>query len=211
MTLDEAEDYLGINYFSGGLGQNTACGAAETLTGATPSTPAASCEVQTPLSAIFSHSPHRDASKPTCYGDVLAKLLELMLTITSKLLSTFMQTLLWQYLSVLYDDEIKKFVPSDFIDLCCKGIHVLNKNGKDNILHYLAKGLGTPRADESGPRLPIDRMPFGLLSYNIRYFDLDAVKSKLILITSSGSPLCFQILDTNGFACREVQGLLVVL
>ena len=94
---------------------------------------------------------------------------------TSKFLSALMQTLFWQYLSALYGDEIKKFVPSDFVDLCCKGIHVLNKNGKDNILYYLAKGLGTPQADESGPRLPIDRMPFGLLSYNICYFALDAV------------------------------------
>ena len=66
-TLNEAEDDLGINYFSGGLGQNTACDAAEISTGATPSTPAASCEVQTPLSPIFSHSPLRDASKLTCY------------------------------------------------------------------------------------------------------------------------------------------------
>ena len=55
------------------------------------------------------------------------------------------------------------------------GIHVLIKSGKDNILYYLAKGLGTPRADESGPCLPIDRMPFGLLSYNICYFALDSV------------------------------------
>ena len=92
-TLDEAEDDLGINYFSGGLGQNTACDAAETSTGATPSTPAAPCEVQTPLSPIFSHSPHRDARKPTCYGDVVAKLLELMPTMTSKFLSDLMQTL----------------------------------------------------------------------------------------------------------------------
>ena len=174
-TLDEAEDDLGINYFLGGLGHNTACDGTQTSTGTSPSTPAASREVLTPLSPIFSHSPHRDASKPTCYGDVVAKLLELMSTMTSKFLSALMQTLFWQYLSALYDDEIKKFVPSDFVDLCCKGIHVLNKNGKDNILYYLAKGLGTPRADESGPRLPIDRMPFGLLSYNIRYFALDAV------------------------------------
>ena len=32
-TLDEAEDDLGINYFFGGLGQNTACDWAQTSTG----------------------------------------------------------------------------------------------------------------------------------------------------------------------------------
>lgn len=135
-SLDEAEDDLGMNSFSVGLGQHTACDAAQTSTGTTPSSPAPSCEFQTPLSPIFSHSPYRDVSKPTCYEDVVAKLIELMSTMTSKFLSALMQTLFWQYLSALYDDELKKFVPSDFIDLCCKGIHVLNKSGKDNILYY---------------------------------------------------------------------------
>lgn len=143
-TLDEAEDDPGINYFSGRLGQHTACDAAQTSTGTTPSSPAPSREFQTPLSPIFSHSPHRDVSKPTCYGDVVAKLIELMSTMTSTFLSALMQTLFCQYLSALYNDKLKKFVPSDFIDLCCRGIDVLNKSGKDNILYYLAKGLGTP-------------------------------------------------------------------
>ena len=149
-----------LNYFSGGQGQKTACDTAQTSTWTTPSTPAASHELQTPLSQIFSHSPYHDASKPICYGDVVANLLELMSTMTGKFLSALMQTLFWQYISALYDDEIKKFVPSDFIDLCCNGIHVLNKNGKEDILYYQAKGLRTPRADESGPCLPINRMPF---------------------------------------------------
>ena len=129
-TLDEAEDDLGINYFSGGLGQNTACYAAQTSTVTTPSSPAASHEFQSPLSLIFSHSPHCDASKPTCYGDVVAKLLELMLTMTSKFFSALMQTLFWQYLSALYYDELKKFVPSDFIDLCGNGNPCLDQKWK---------------------------------------------------------------------------------
>ena len=43
----------------------------------------------------------------------------------------------------------------------------------------LAKGLETPRGDGSGPRLLIDRMPFGLLCYNIRYFALDKINNTL--------------------------------
>ena len=41
---------------------------------------------------------------------------------------------------------------------------LISQNGKENIIYhmYLAKGLWTPRRDGSGPRLPIDRMPFGL-------------------------------------------------
>ena len=96
---------------------------------------------------------------------------------TVKLSSNVMQTLFWHYLSVHFSDVLKTFVPSDFIDLCCKGISVLHQNGKDNILYYLAKGLGTPRADKTGPRLPLNKMPFGLVSYNIRYFALDSVNN----------------------------------
>lgn len=76
---------------------------------------------------------------------------------------------------VFYDDEIKKFVLLDFVDFCCKGIYVLNKNGKDNILYYLVKGFGIFWVDESGFCLFIDRMLFGFLSYNICYFVLDVV------------------------------------
>ena len=53
----------------------------------------------------------------------------------------------------------------------------LHENGKQNIIYHLARGLGTQRADGSGPRLPIDRMPFGLLSYNIQYFSSDTVNN----------------------------------
>lgn len=48
---------------------------------------------------------------------------------------------------------------------------------RKKIIYYLAKGLGTPRSDGSGPRLAIDRMPFGLLSYNIRYFALEKINN----------------------------------
>ena len=173
--MEEAEDDLGINYFSGGLEQNAACETAQPAPGKTPSTPTASRECQTPLSPVFSDSPHYTSSEQTCYGDVVTKLLKLLSTMTGKFSSAVMQTLFWYYLFSQYGDVLKKFVPSDFVDLCCKGIHVLYQNEKDNILYYLAKGLGTSRADGTGPRLPIDRMPFGLLSYNIRYFALDYV------------------------------------
>ena len=67
------------------------------------------------------------------------------------------------------------FIPVLFLELCCKGINVLYQNGNENVIYYLAKGLGTPRRDGSGPRLPIDRLPIGLISYNICYFALDKI------------------------------------
>ena len=71
--------------------------------------------------------------------------------------------------------DLQEFVPSDLIELCCKGMDTSNLNIKENIIYYLAKGLGTPRQDGSGPQLPTVGMPFGLLSYNIRCFAMDYV------------------------------------
>ena len=72
---------------------------------------------------------------------------------------------------------LRPIIPSDFVELCCKAFNELLHSGKDNIVYHLAKGLGTKRTDCSGPRLPTDRMPFGLLSYNIRYFSSDSVNN----------------------------------
>ena len=88
-----------------------------------------------------------------------------------------MQNFFCQYMYLELSHNFEPFIPVDFLELCCKGINVLYQNGNENenIIYYLAKGLGTPRRDGSGPIFPIDRMPFGLISYNICYFALDKI------------------------------------
>ena len=49
---------------------------------------------------------------------------------------------------------------------------VLKSAGKENIIYLLTKALGEQRCD-GGPRMPIDRMPFGLIEYNTKFFTLD--------------------------------------
>ena len=58
-TLDEAEDDLGVNYFSAGLEEDASCNTAQSSPENAPSTPAASHEFPTPLSPVFSHSPYQ--------------------------------------------------------------------------------------------------------------------------------------------------------
>ncbi len=94
---------------------------------------------------------------------------------TNKLRTLIILHLFLHFLSLECHDDYKTFVPLDFLDFCCKSFNVLRENGKDNILYHLAKGLGTPREDGTGPRLPIHRMQFGLLNYNIRYFSSETV------------------------------------
>lgn len=49
---------------------------------------------------------------------------------------------------------------------------VLKEGGKENTVYHLSKSLGEKR-DDGSPRLPIDRMPFGLIEYNLKFFSLD--------------------------------------
>ena len=176
-TLEEAEEDLQVNYFSGGL-QSTSLASKANGHGSVTSTPQSMSKNNTPLSPVFAHSPHANSANPeTCHGDTIAKVVRLLMVMSSRTRRDLLQNLFWQYMSLELGSDLREFVPSDFIELCCKGINTLNLNGKENIIYYLAKGLGTPRQDGSGPRLPIDRMPFGLLSYNIRYFAMETVNN----------------------------------
>ena len=175
-TLEEAEEDLHINYFGGGLQE---CPSEEPSNIVT-STPQSRRARSTPLSPVLAHSPHSICSSvdtEACFGDSIAKVIKLLVSMSSRMRQDLLQNLFYQYMFLDFDHDFQPFIPSDFIDLCCKGINVLHQNGKENIVYYLAKGLGTPRRDGTGPRLPIDRMPFGLLSYNIRYFALDKINN----------------------------------
>lgn len=169
-TLEEAEEDLGVNYFTEGL-QDPSQKICE------QSTPVSSHTVAdtTPLSPVFGHSPHVQLKDQSCHGDAIANIIGLLSTMTSKLRADFIQNLFMYFLSVEFGSHLLSFVPSDFIKLCYEGFKVLYENKKENILYHLARGLGIPREDGTGPRLPVNRMPFGLLSYNIRYFSSDTV------------------------------------
>ena len=162
-TLEDAEKDLGVDYFSEGL----------QFDGSVASSPP-------PVSSpVFAHSPNTYLRNPQvdCHGDVIANIAKLLGSMSSKLREDFIQKLLLSHLQVEFGSEYKSFVPSDFVRLCCTALKTLHENGKQNIIYHLARGLGTQRADGSGPRLPIDRMPFGLLSYNIQYFSSDTVNN----------------------------------
>ncbi|CAB3984203.1 Hypothetical predicted protein [Paramuricea clavata] len=162
-TLEDAEKDLGVDHFSEGL----------QFDGSVASSPP-------PVSSpVFAHSPNTYLRNPQvdCRGDVIANIAKLLGSMSSKLREDFIQKLLLSHLQVEFGSEYKSFVPSDFVGLCCTALKILHENGKQNIIYHLARGLGTQRADGSGPRLPIDWMPFGLLSYNIQYFSSDTVNN----------------------------------
>ncbi len=58
-----------------------------------------------------------------------------------------------------------KFVENDFITTIVKGMRSLFDKKKENLLYHLGKCFEGPV-----PRMSLDRMPFGLIDYNIRFF-----------------------------------------
>ena len=61
-------------------------------------------------------------------------------------------------------------VPDDFLKLSAQAFYHLKAQQRSNVLHNLAKGLGTVREDGSDCLFPIKRMPMGLLEHMASFF-----------------------------------------
>ncbi len=61
-------------------------------------------------------------------------------------------------------------VPSDYLRLSAQAFYHLKKQQRSNVLHNLAKGLGTVRKDGSDCLFPMKRMPMGLLKHMASFF-----------------------------------------
>ena len=70
-------------------------------------------------------------------------------------------------LSIVESDglEFIKFVGSEFLTFSLSAMKTLFSHKKHNLIHDLNKCF-----EGSAPRMPLDRMPYGLLDYNIRFF-----------------------------------------
>lgn len=61
------------------------------------------------------------------------------------------------------------FVPSDFLPHLSNALQVLFVNGKNNNIYDAVCYHGDMRT-EGTPRMPLDRMLFGLITHNLRFF-----------------------------------------
>ena len=55
-------------------------------------------------------------------------------------------------------------------------MNVLQSAGKDNIIYHTARCFGQKRPGQDMPRLPLDRMPFGIIAHNLKFFASDNVR-----------------------------------
>ena len=69
------------------------------------------------------------------------------------------------------------FLLSNFLVLAAKAMAVLHANAKDNLIYHAACCFGEQRQRNTGPRMPLDRMPFGLIAHNLKFFAPDNVSN----------------------------------
>ena len=69
-----------------------------------------------------------------------------------------------------FQEELKHFIPKNFIELSLHAARNLKNDDKDNVIFNLCKCLGVMREDGSTTRMDMQKMPFGLISYNCKFF-----------------------------------------
>ncbi len=76
-------------------------------------------------------------------------------------------------------------VPVDFLTYASSAMVRLKKYKRSNVVYNLARIVGEQRADVGESRLPISRMPMGMIEYITNFFaadDLNEVSKHLLLL-----------------------------
>ena len=72
--------------------------------------------------------------------------------------------------------DFYSFVHDDFLNVSLNAMYTLKSAGKSNLLHSLSQCFYRANQD-SQPRMALNKMPFGLINYNIRLFASNSVQS----------------------------------
>ena len=161
-SLSEAEESLQIDYISNS-------GAFESCVSAS-NTPLNSTMIDEPLSPIFNSSPvMKENTMPYATGDIVKEFLTCYKNMMSSRLRKQVLNYLFKLAVMEHGSEFFNFMNPDFIEKSLNAMISLFDAGKHNIVYHLCETL--QRQDSNGDtRLPLDRMPYGLLDYNIRFF-----------------------------------------
>ena len=66
--------------------------------------------------------------------------------------------------------------PGNFCSLSIKAMELLKKNNKNNLVYKFALALCKTKPDTDEPVFPMDRMPFGLVEYQIEFFSCTHIR-----------------------------------
>ena len=162
-SLSEAEEALKINYVMDLSQPKTSDPSTFTSPERNPR-----CS-SIPLSPIFACSPNPNkvnSSESKNVGDTVK---EFLLCFSNKI-TTRLKTQIIQHLFEIFTTEtvgpdLRQYIEKDFVTTVTSGMSTLFNNNKSNLIYHLSKCF-----EGTTPKLPLDRMPFGMLDYNIRFF-----------------------------------------
>ena len=120
------------------------------------------------LSLIFNCSPdkHTQPLKNRSVGDLVKEFLSCFKSLKSVRLKSQILNHLFK-LTLVHDGGLDffKFVKADFLPSSVRAKETLYKEGKHNLVYHLSKLFESP-----APRMDLNRMPYGLIDYNLRFF-----------------------------------------
>ena len=172
-TLSEAEEHFGVNYF-----QSHATLQAPTSSPSSTPLPQNASNLQedwASLSPLFRNSPSvKTLRSETPLGEAIPRLI----TPFKEQMSSRMRRQLINFLfKIILEQEhgleFLHFFNSDCLNQITRSILTLYKAGKENIIYQFANKIAEKKLD-------MERMPFGLIDYNIRFFNAkNTVKLKM--------------------------------
>ncbi|XP_070548822.1 uncharacterized protein [Ptychodera flava] len=164
-TVTEAEDHYNINY-------NDSFNVSDS-NASVSSTPSASHHPLKLSSPMANFSPSaKTASLPSTPGEFYGTVLENLHILTQRQRISLLSQLFRVSLMADFPEIPERFVPINFIPLIMNGISELSIHEQENTFLHLAKCLQL-RDNEDCHRLPLDRMPWPMLAYNLKFFSVD--------------------------------------
>ena len=126
--------------------------------------------VDEPLSPVFQSSPTvKENTNPRLIGDLVKEFLAYFKSMSSRIKKQLFNYLL--KLAALENGSFPflEFIHQDFLDKCMNAMMTVFEAGKHNIIYDLCECLQRQNCNAK-TRLTLDRMPYGLIDYNIHFF-----------------------------------------
>ena len=171
-TISDAEEAYDINYFE----DSDLMASNQGYTTVTCSTPTSTSQgpINIDSPSMLAFSPLRNAEDRKLAGSVLDVVSSGFLALTKRQRQQLVIYLFHKWLLLDVHTELNNtFTPRDFLPLAANAMKVLFSNGKNNVIYDASRCFGELRPGESCPRMPLSRMPFGLIAHNLRFFASD--------------------------------------
>ncbi len=162
-TVTDAENFYDIDYFSSKSILVHQQGVPSSSTGC----PTRDVNEKTLHTSI--PRPHLSPESLKSQGNIVKELISsFKYKLTNRMQEQLINHLLQNLVLQQYGTDLFEYISKDFLHLAVKGMNLLKQNNKENLFLAMAKCFGEEIDGE--PRMPVNQMPFGLISYNLQFF-----------------------------------------